>query len=228
MYILPPSSYFQGATLEIMLYTVFMPGKNLEKVYLEHSFYHVYNRGNNKETVFHDPEDYSVFLSLFKRYMSDKPVKDNKQREYPWLQHEIELVAFCLMPNHFHMLVYQNTPEAMTKLLQHVSTAYGMYFNKKYKRVGRLFQSRFRASMISNDSYLQHISRYIHLNPKHYKDWKYSSLPYYLGFKKAEWCKPQKIMELFDNKPTLYKKFVSDYEENKKILDDIKHELANY
>lgn len=206
-----------------------MPGRNINKLYLEHSFYHVYSRGVNKDLIFKDDEDYTVFLNLFKRYLSDIPRKDFKGREYPWMQKQVELLAFCLMPNHIHLLIYQIEQDGLTNLLKSILTTYGMYFNKKYKRVGPLFQSRFRASMITSDSYLQHISRYIHLNPKHYKEWEYySSLPYYLGIKSAEWCKPQKIMELFDDSSSVYEKFVADYETNKKILDKIKYELANY
>lgn len=102
-----------------------------------------------------------------------------------------------------------------------------MYFNKKYKRVGPLFQGRFRASLITSDSYLQHISRYIHLNPSTYKNWPYSSLPYYLGLQTAEWCQPDRILDLFRDRQE-YENFVADHEAHKKQLDDIKHELANY
>jgi putative transposase len=204
-----------------------MPGKNLEKIYLEHSFYHVYNRGVNKQAVFLDNEDYAVFLNLFKRYLSDEPVNDNKGREYPWLHNDIELLAFCLMPNHFHALIYQIDPEAMTKLLKAITTTYSMYFNKKYKRLGPLFQNRFRAVLVMNDSYLDHISRYIHLNPKHYKEWPYSSLPFYLGNQSASWLQPKRVLGLFDNSPELYAEFVADYESHKAMLDELKAELAD-
>lgn len=204
-----------------------MPGRNLEKIYIEDSYYHVYGRGHNKEAVFRNKDDYAVFLNLFKRYLSDKPVQDKKNREYPWLQKEIDLLAFCLMPNHFHALIYQHNSEAMTKLFKSVMTTYGMYFNKKYDCLGPVFQSRFKASMIDRDNYLMHISRYIHLNPKDYKTWAFSSLPFYLGRQKAEWLKPDNILELFDDQ-TEYKKFVEDYEDYKKVLDGIKPELANY
>ena len=131
------------------------------------------------------------------------------------------------MPNHFHALVYQTKPDAMTKLFKSVMTTYGMYFNKKYKLLGPVFQSRFKASMISQDHYLMHVSRYIHLNPKDYKTWSFSSLPFYLGKQSAEWIKPEKILGLFDGRMD-YKKFIGDYEDHKKMLDEIKPELANY
>lgn len=205
-----------------------MPGRNLEKIYLEHSIYHVYNRGVNKQQIFLDDQDYAVFLNLFKRYLNDEPAKDNKGREYLWLYNDIELLAYCLMPNHFHALIYQTNPQAMTRLFRSVTTTYGMYFNKKYKRVGPLFQSRFRASMILNDGHLDHISRYIHLNPKEYKKWRFSSLPFYLGKQSASWLRPERILNLFDNDIATYEKFLSDYESHKEILSSLKTELANF
>ncbi|PJE65202.1 hypothetical protein COU91_02845 [Candidatus Saccharibacteria bacterium CG10_big_fil_rev_8_21_14_0_10_47_8] len=203
-----------------------MPGKNLEKIYLEDSYYHIYNRGVNKETIFKEKDDYAVFLNLFKRYLSREPLKDKQGREYPCLHNDIELLAFCLMPNHFHVLVYQYTPDSMTKLLKSVTTTYSMYFNKKYRRVGPVFQSRFKASMITEDAYLQHISRYIHLNPKDYRNWEFSSLPYYLNQKSSSWLKPDKILELFDDTND-YADFVANYKDYKQTLDEIRAELAS-
>ncbi|MBI2592420.1 transposase [Candidatus Saccharibacteria bacterium] len=204
-----------------------MAGRNVDKIYLEDSYYHVYGRGHSNNEVFRDNDDYTVFLNLFKRYLSNEPSRDKQNREYPWLQPEIDLLAFCLMPNHFHALIYQRTPDAMTKLFKSVITTYGMYFNKKYELLGPVFQSRFKALMIDRDNYLVHISRYIHLNPKDYKTWNFSSLPFYLRHQKAEWLKPGNILELFDGR-TDYKKFIEDYEDHKKWIGEIKSELANY
>jgi putative transposase len=203
-----------------------MPSRNLEKIYLPDTYYHVYNRGVNKRRIFLDDEDYRVFLNLFKRYLSNEPQFDNKHREYPWLHDDIELLAFCLMPNHFHLLVYQVSDKAMTALLRGVCTAYTGYFNKKYARVGHLFQDRFKASMITTDGYLQHISRYIHLNPREYTTWSYSSYAYYTQNKSAEWLQPGKIIELFPS-TSAYAEFVADYKDFKDSLDDITSELAN-
>src|ERR1043166_5683188 len=125
-----------------------MASRNLEKIYLEESVYHIYNRGINKRRIFLEDVDYAVFLNLLKRYLDKEPTKDRKGREYEWLHNRIELLAFCLMPNHFHLLLYQKDPEAMTRLLRGVCTSYTGYFNKKYKRMGPLFQDRFKASLI--------------------------------------------------------------------------------
>ena len=202
-----------------------MPSRNRVKQYTENGFYHVYNRGVNKQIIFRESDDYHVFLNLFKRYLSTNPVVDKKGREYPWLKQEIELMAYCLMPNHFHLLLFQIDREAMTKLLRAVCTSYTGYFNKKYGRVGPLFQGVFKASLISSEAYLQHISRYIHLNPADYLAWEYSSLRYYLGQKTADWLNPGLILEMFND--TSYLDFLADYGEHKKMLEEIKYELAN-
>lgn len=114
----------------------------------------------------------------------------------------------------------------MTQVMQSVLSCYTRYFNKKYGMSGPLLESRYKASLISNDSYLQHITRYIHLNPKNWQQYQYSSLPYYLGKNKAEWVKQKKITDLFISS-TEYLEFVKDYEDNKKMLDELKYELAN-
>lgn len=203
-----------------------MPSKNSRKLYLADSYYHIYNRGVNKRDIFRDNYDYSVFLNLLKRYLNDRPAQDKKGRIYPWLHKDIKLLAFCLMPNHFHLLIYQLKENAIHQLLKNVSGSYTAYFNKKYRRTGPLFQDRYKAAMIQQDEYLQHISRYIHLNPKLYKSWEFSSLPYYLEKNYAEWIQPKAILDLF-NGISEYKKFLGDYEDYKASLDVVKSELAD-
>jgi len=203
-----------------------MPSKNSRKIYLEKTHYHIFNRGVNKRKIFLDEEDYAVFLNLFKRYLSRKPEVDAKKREYPWLYNDIELLSFCLMPNHFHLLAYQLEENSIKHLLKNVCGSYTSYFNKKYKRIGPLFQDRFKAKMIDDDAYLHHISRYIHMNPKQYLSWKHSSLPYYLGEQSAEWIQPYRIIELFNDKED-YLTFLKDYEKQKEIMDEIKDSLAD-
>jgi len=100
-----------------------------------------------------------------------------------------------------------------------------MYFNKKYTRVGHLFQGRFKASRITTDEYLVHISRYIHLNPKDYLNWQYSSLPYYIRGWETEWVRPEKIYGLYEWGS--YEKFLEDYVGYRDTLSELKHELAN-
>jgi putative transposase len=130
------------------------------------------------------------------------------------------------MPNHAHLLLYQRQQRAMAEFMRSLLTSYSMYFNKKYKRSGPLLESRYKASMITDDSYLEHITRYIHLNPRQWRDYEYSSLPYYLQQISDEWIEPKRIMNIFSG-PDEYLRFMEDYEQNKEMLDILKHELAN-
>jgi len=203
-----------------------MPSRNTIKTYSEDSYYHVYNRGVNKMPIFLDKQDYSVFLNLLKRYLGGKPAFDRKGREYPWLHNEIELITYCLMPNHFHLFVYQHKKESMTKLLRGVCSSYTVYFNKRYERVGPLFQGKYKASLILDESYYLHISRYIHLNPKDYMNWEWSSLKYYLGVKSASWLTTGSVMEQFNFDTDEYLKFLKDYSDYRESLADLGPVLA--
>jgi putative transposase len=205
-----------------------MPARNLIREYAPDSYYHIYNRGVEKRKIFLDKQDYATFLSILRRHLDPKPQEDRYGRKFENYSDELELLAFCLMPNHFHLLMYQHQDsEAFSKFLWRVGTAYTIYFNKKYKRVGHLFQGSFKAKRIDDDAYLQHISRYIHLNPKEYTSYEWSSLPYYSGNSQAGWIKPEKILELFKDTGD-YLKFVKDYRGYKATLDEIKDSLANY
>jgi len=203
-----------------------MPGRNILKQYAADQYYHVYSRGVAKQIVFVEDSDYVYFLSILKRYLSDKPHKDSRHGLYPHYGKRLSLQAFCLMPNHIHLLIYQDDASAMPEFMRSLMTSYSMYFNRKYKRVGPVFQSRYRASRISTDGYLEHISRYIHLNPSNYESYKYSSLKYYLGSDRAEWLNPEKILSLFPS-VLQYEEFVRDYEGHKAMLEEISWELAD-
>lgn len=203
-----------------------MPSRNVIKVYAADQYYHIYSRGVAKQKIFLDAQDYGYFIGLFKRYLSPKNQISKKHGTYVNYSSIINLNAFCLMPNHFHLLVYQSESTAITQLMRSIVTSYSLYFNKRYARVGPVFQSRFKASTIDKTNYLEHISRYIHLNPSNWKNYPYSSLAYYLGSKDAEWIKPEPIMALFGASQT-YQDFLEDYEGQKEILDELKWELAN-
>ncbi len=202
-----------------------MPKRNRVKEYVSESYYHLYNRGNNKQPVFNDDQDYSVFMNLLKRHLGKKQSEDKLGRLYPNYHDQLELLAFCLMPNHFHLLVYQHDPHAITRLMRSIGTSYTGYINNKYDQVGHIFQGSFLASRITSDNYWLHISRYIHLNPKDWKNWQWSSLPYYISDKKADWVRPKRILDGFEDSKDYYK-FVSDYGSQKEIMDELKHELA--
>jgi putative transposase len=214
-----------------------MPHKHSIKTYIKDGYYHAYNRGVDKRDIFIDDQDYRVFLHLLKFYLSDEVdnnyhplltlnIKYARPRPLESLGKEIEVVAFCLMPNHFHLLIHQNTIDGMPKLMRRLLTTYSMYFNKRYDRVGHLYQGTYKAVIISNDAYLLHLSRYIHLNPNELTgslpvNYPYSSYQYYLGKKKADWVKPDIILNFFKDKnrpfPILKKHSYEEFVEAGKI-----------
>jgi len=203
-----------------------MPRRNVLRSDAANSFYHVYARGHSKHRIFLDEQDYLYFLSLFERYLSADEMRNAVGVPYPNFYNKVELAAYCLMPNHFHLLLYQHQPGALSAFMRSLMTSYSRYFNMRYKRSGSLFESRFRASLISDDAYLEHITRYIHLNPRQWRDYEYSSLPYYLQQVEVSWLRPERITKLFSS-PEEYLRFLEDYAENKKMLDILKQELAN-
>ena len=154
-------------------------------------------------------------------------IKDTSGRPYTNFDEEVELIAFCLMPNHFHLLCYLKEPEGIAKLMQSTLTAYTMYFNRKYHRSGTLYEGPFLASRITNDGYLWHISRYIHLNPldlgETFDQYPYSSITYFSGDRKADWLHVEKLVTN-KQEQTEYLEFVADYEtmhEDMKLLKNI-------
>ena len=190
-----------------------MPTKNIVKVYGADQYYHVYNRGVAKTNIFLDRHDYEHMLGLFKRHLLVKPTFDKERRKRPNYYNDVEVIAYCLMPNHYHLLLYLRKAEGAEKLLRSVMTAYSMYFNKRHKRVGSLFQNHFLASRISSEEYLQHVTRYIHLNPEgigqSYDSYPYSSYAYYMGNKSAEWVHEERLVETADERRK-YADFVAE------------------
>ncbi len=208
-----------------------MPSRNIVKQYGAGTYYHIYNRGVNKQDIFRDKADFVMFQHLLKRHLSLKPFRDIYGREIAHLRNDIELLAFCLMPNHFHILVYNKTQRGIVQLTQRVMTAYSMYFNKRYERIGPLFQATYKASLVYEEAYLLHISRYIHLNPidigEDYKSYEFSSYMYYMGYKRAEWLQAGRAMELYDSNKHAYAKFVEDYGAMHEDIKNMKYLFAD-
>lgn len=203
-----------------------MPSRNAIKPDVSESYYHVYARGINKQTIFLEAADFEYFLRLLARYLSTKQAENKLGRTYPIFTNRIELITYCLMSNHFHLLIYQVDEGSMASFMKSLLTSYSKYFNLKYKRSGPLFESRYKAVRIEAQSYLEHISRYIHLNPRYWKNYRYSSLRYYFKANTVEWLQAGKIESLFDGR-SQYLSFLDDYEEHKQMLEEIKHGLAD-
>ena len=202
-------------------------------------FYHVYNRGVEKRDIFLDDADYTAFLSIIHAYISppktslQQPVQGRalRIREHQ-LDQEIQLLAYCLMPNHFHLLVKQKLASSVTNFMRRFLTAYSMYFNERYNRVGSLFQGRFKAKEVEKEEYILHLSRYIHRNPLKVqisrvgdlKSFCWSSYPYYLGKVKSEIANRDFLLGFFPNESfEAYRKFV-EFDSEDKLPDGMKFE----
>lgn len=140
-------------------------------------FYHVYNRGVDKRLIFLDKTDYRRFIQLLFFCNSQMTVDMRELRRRiskgvtfaDFIEERgetlVDIGAFCLMPNHFHLLLHEKIEGGISLFLQKISTAYSMYFNAKYKRTGRLFERTFLAEHADYDQYLKYLFSYIHLNP---------------------------------------------------------------
>ena len=138
-------------------------------------YYHLYNRGTEKRIVFLDKQDYHHFLFLMyicntTRSIELRKIGENFDREKTL----VDIGAYCLMPNHFHILVHEKTENGISKYMLKLMTGYSMYFNKKYERTGKLYEGVFKSTHASNDKYLKYLYSYIHLNPAKLidKNWK--------------------------------------------------------
>lgn len=143
-------------------------------------YYHIYNRGNSKQKIFHDEKDYAHFVALLfacnqkDNFKIDNLLKGESLYSIDKKSNLVSIGAYVLMPNHFHLLVTQAEDGDISKFMQKLSTAYVMYYNKKYKRTGSLFESKFKSQHLNTDQSLKYIFSYIHLNPVKLvdRDWK--------------------------------------------------------
>lgn len=215
-----------------------MPALNIVKLYVENGYYHVYNRGVEKRDIFLDEQDYVVFLRFLKEYLLPPSHPDlialqgiNPRRKPKNFHEEIVLYAYCLMPNHFHLFVKQVTLTGLKEFMRAVATNYSMYFNHKYHRVGPLFQGNYKASLILDDIYFLHITRYIHANPGDLarvgplQEYQWSSYKFYLKGEGPTWLEVKEIANMFRSSGTLfpndilsYQSFVEGYDGNDEEL----------
>ena len=155
--------------------------------FLNNNFYHIFNRGVEKRETFSSKRDYERFLQTVYYYQfgGPKPKFSTYTRfrlknfnENPKI---VEINCYCLMPNHFHLLVKQTRDSGIHEFMTKLLNSYTKYYNTKHDRVGHLFQGQFKAVNIKNEYQLLQVSRYIHLNPyvsdltREYEAYPYSS-----------------------------------------------------
>ena len=163
--------------------------------------YHLYNRGNRTAEVFHAREDYLYFLRQLRDYLQDYPVT---------------LIAYCLMPNHYHLLTRQDGDNAIPEMMQAFGTSLSKTYNKKYDTVGSLFQGKFRDEHVGDMGYLRYLARYLHRNPVQAKlchapeDWEFSNYRDVIGRRHGTLCDFSPVLERFEDYANIYREFVLD------------------
>ena len=193
-------------------------------------YYHLFNRAVNKQVIFHDVRDYARFLFLILYFQSEikfpqigRIVKEFvKSRAFDTGDEQeisknrtVELVAFCIMPNHFHLIVKELEEGGIADYMQRVLTAYSKYYNVKYEKSGHVFQGPYRVVHIENDRQMLYLSAYVHRNPRELKGWlsREGSYPWssYTDFvERNRWSKllmPDIILGSFKG-PEKYKKYL--------------------
>lgn len=213
-----------------------MPSRNVP--FVNDEYYHIFNRGVAKMPIYNNVFDYKHFLSTILYYQidgpkprfsffRDKPISLENNREI------VDIICYCLMPNHFHFLLQQKKENGITEFVSKLSNSYTKYFNAKNKRVGPLLQGEFKSVYVESNDQLLHLSRYIHLNPlvgyvtKDLDFYRWSSYPEYINLINSQICNKKIILDQFKSGSD-YKQFVLDQEDYGKQLEFIKHQLLDF
>lgn len=210
----------------------------------KNKIYHIYNRGIERKTIFTTKWEFQRALNTLNYYRyKETPLRLSKFLSKT--SHEqsdillslkkldkkiVEIIAYCLMPNHFHFLLKQLEGEGISQFISNLTNSYTKYFNTKHKRVGPLFQGTFQAVIVESDEQLIHLSRYIHLNPvsssiikpEDLENYYWSSYREYINLEENHICHKNIVMDFFKTTRD-YKLFVEDQINLAKELDKIKH-----
>lgn len=207
--------------------------------------YHVFNRSIARQPIFNSVTDYQRALDVFSFYsFFEPPLRFSHYARLPKSQktnfmdrligsnqNQVEILAFCLMPNHVHFLIKEIREKGISTFMSNFQNSYAKYFNLKTNRSGSLFQTMFKAVRIETDEQLLHVARYIHLNPitayilKNIEDlmnYPWSSFPVYTGKQTSYVLNTNTILGYF---PSIDKfiEFTKDQIEYQRELDKIKH-----
>ncbi len=226
-------------------------------IFTNNSFYHVYNRGVDKRDIFLDEDDYYRCIHDLYEFNDEEDVLSFSQPVRHANAHIIgsrtpddmgvkprkklvKILSFCLMPNHYHLLAMQLKGGGITKFMRKLGTGYTNSFNLKYERSGHLFQGKFKAIHVDSDSYLTHLTRYIHLNPldliephwkergvsnwdkssKFLKNYRWSSYPDFIGEKNFPSVTDRNFLNNYFDESRDYESFIKEWAA--KDLEDIK------
>jgi REP element-mobilizing transposase RayT len=172
--------------------------------------YHIYNRGAGKQKIFREPENYHYLLRSIRRYTK---------------QLDLSPIAYCLMPNHYHLLLRQDGDESAGKLAWLTFNKYAKAFNKRYDRTGTLFEGRYQSIHVDRTDYLLHLCRYIHANPvkaglvSRPEEWPFSNYLEWVGLRDGVLVDRRFVEETFPRSGD-YRQFVADYLEDPATLPE--------
>jgi putative transposase len=217
--------------------------------FIKNNIYHIYNRGVEKRKVFLDRGDHFRFIHDLFEFNDTAPAENLYYKAPDFKSYEVglrkiagnpqnpreprkllvELMVFCLMPNHFHLLIRERMENGIVTFMQKLGTGYVNYFNKKYERVGPLFQGKFKAALVNQEAHLIHLPYYIHANPtdlikpyerghvsagetmKFLENYKWSSYLDYIGKKNFPSVTQREFITNLSGKPTEYKKDMHEW-----------------
>ena len=213
----------------------------MRRIKFENNYlYHIYNRGTEKRNIFLDKIDYFQFIHYLYEFNNTNSLLNlsrdikidggstsfNRKRDLL-----VDIIAFCLMPNHFHLVLRQLKDNGVSKFMQKLGTGYTMYFNTRNERAGVLFQGRFKAISVNKDNYFLHLINYIHLNPVEFiepqwkerkilngvetknflENYRWSSYLDYIGIKNFPSVINKKIITEYFKTADNYKKFANQW-----------------
>ena len=189
-----------------------MPSRNV--IFERGSSFHIFNRGCNKNKIFFDDDNYIFLLNKIKHFSSE---------------FNISVIAYCLMPNHYHIILKQNSNKPINRCIQYIFNSYVKAINKRYKRSGTLFQGKFKSVEIYDDKSILNVCRYIHRNPiddklvDNIEDWEFSNYLDWIG-KRNNGLVDKDFINKYFPVPELYSKFVLEYFSDKQAA----HEMKRY
>ncbi|MBI5215557.1 MAG: transposase [Ignavibacteriae bacterium] len=179
-------------------------------IFAQDEYYHIYNRGCNRENIFLSDENYRFLLRNLKSLVEE---------------YNVCVIAYCLMPNHYHFLLRQDGEKNSGKLIQFLFNKYTKAFNAMHKRTGTLFEGPFKAIHVDKQEYLIHLCRYIHRNPleaglvANIEDWEYTNYLEWIGKRKGMLWDKEFVNDNFRTAEE-YKKFVLEYISPKKLEEE--------
>ena len=176
------------------------------------SVFHIYNRGCNRTKIFFENDNYKFLLRKTELYTA---------------KFDISVLAYCLMPNHYHFVLRQNNTQLLNSCIQLIFNSYTKAINKRYRRSGTLFEGRFKAKEIYDDKTILEVCRYIHRNPlddglvKNLEDWEFSNYHEWIGLRNSNLYDHNFIVKHFPTQND-YRKYVLDYYSFKQVVKDLK------